>query len=403
MKPTMPPAEASTPERLFTRAFVTVFASGLVFFVAGGLLLPVSPRFAIGPIGADALGFGIAMGMFALASLAARPVVGWLADSVGRRPLLVGGALLTTAGLVLHLGVTTLVPFVAARAILGVGEACFLVAGLSSAGDLAPPRRTGEALSLMSLSIYGGIAAGPVLGEAVLAAGGYPAVWITAAGLTGLSAALAALAPETRPSRPPGAAARRGRLFHPAGVFPGLLVLCLTWGMAGFLTFVALHATALGLDGAGAALLVYGVVVILLRLLGARLPDRVGSARLAGSALVCSAVGLLLIGVLPGLGGLLAGTAVFAVGIALGVPAMIALAMSRAPATERGSVVGTTSVFLDLAFGLAPVALAPLAALAGYPATFVASAVVAVAGAALLIARRASLAPTEPSAEGSAG
>ena len=70
---------------------------------------------------------------------------------------------------------------------------------------------------------------------------------------------------------------------------------------------------------------------------------------------------------------MLAGTAVFAVGIALAIPSILALAMLRAPASERGSVMGTTSVFLDLSFGIAPVALTPLAEAGGYGAAFIAS------------------------------
>jgi MFS family permease len=379
-------------EPLFTRAVATVFAAALVFFVAGGIVLPVAPRFATGPIGADAVGFGIAMGIFSLASLAVRPVVGWTADRSGRRLLLVGGCVLTVAAQLLHVWATTLPPFVVARALLGVGEACFLVAGLAAAGDLAPRGRTGEALSLMSLSIYLGVAIGPVLGEALLGYGGFTVVWLGAAAMSGVAALFALLAPETRPSALPGEAAPRGRLFHPAGLFPGLIILCGTFGMAGFLTFVPLHAEALGLDGAGPALGVFGLVVVLLRLFGARLPDRLGPVRLGGGALVCTATGLLLIGTLPGLAGLLAGTALFAVGVALTMPAILSFAISRAPATERGSVVGTTSVFLDLSFGLAPVVLAPLAARAGYGSIFVAAAMVAAVGAILLVARRSAVA-----------
>jgi MFS family permease len=176
-------------------------------------------------------------------------------------------------------------------------------------------------------------------------------------------------------------------------VFPGFLMLCGTFGMAGFLTFVSLHAEALGLGGAGAALAVFGIVVIALRLFGARLPDRLGPVRLGGTALACTAIGLLLIGVLPGQAGLLVGTAIFAAGVALTLPAVMSLAMSRASADERGSVVGTASLFLDLSFGLAPVLLAPLAAVAGYPATFVAASGVAAVGAVVLFVRRAAVVP----------
>lgn len=388
---TRPPGIA--PDRLFTRAFVAVFAAALVFFVSGGIIIPIAPRFATGPIGADVIGFGMAMGVFSLASLAVRPVVGWSADRFGRRPLLVGGSLLTVVALLLHLPATGLPLFIAARALLGVAEASFLVAGLAAGGDLAPPRRTGEALSLLSLSIYGGVALGPIIGERLLGAGGYPAVWVGAAVLAAVAAGLAWLAPETRPSTRRTGNAPRGRLFHPAGVFPGFLMLCGIFGMAGFLTFVPLHAVALGLDGAGSAFAVFGVVVILLRFFGAKLPDRLGPVRLGASALGGTATGLVLIGVLPGQAGLLLGTIVFAAGIALTLPALMTLAMSRAPAEERGSVVGTASVFLDLSFGLAPVALAPLAASAGYPATFIAAGVLAAVGALVLVVRRAAVMP----------
>jgi hypothetical protein len=62
--------------------------------------------------------------------------------------------------------------------------------------------------------------------------------------------------------------------------------------------------------------------------------------------------------------------------------------------------VGTTTVFLDIAFGVAPVALGVVADLAGYPEVFLASAVLAAAGSALIVARRASIAVPSPAAGG---
>jgi MFS family permease len=352
------------PDRLLTGPFLALVASSLVFFVAGGMMLPVAPLFATGPIGVDAVGFGLSIGVFSLAALAVRPAVGWSADRFGRRPLLVGGALLTAAATAFHLGVDSIGPFVAVRALLGVAEGAFLVAMLSGFADLAPPRRTGEALSLGSAALWTGVAIGPMIGETLRAAGSFAAVWVGAALLALVAAGLVVLVPETRPGAPQGAG-RRGRLFHPAGLLPGVLVLSATWGMAGFLAFVPLHAQALGASGAGPALGLYGGIVLAIRLGGARLPDRIGPARLSAIALAIIAGGLVLLGTLPGFGGLLVGTAVFAVGIGLSVPSIMALAIQRAPAAERGSVVGTASVFLDLSFGLAPVVLAPVAREAG--------------------------------------
>jgi len=119
----------------------------------------------------------------------------------------------------------------------------------------------------------------------------------------------------------------------------------------------------------------------------------------SGAALVVSALGLATIGLLPSPEGLIAGTFVFAVGVAFIMPALLTLAVSRVPPAERGTVSGTVTVFLDISFGVAPVALGLVANRAGYEPTFLISAVLAAAGAGLLFLRRRSLElPSVPAA-----
>ena len=62
----------------------------------------------------------------------------------------------------------------------------------------------------------------------------------------------------------------------------------------------------------------------------------------------------------------------------------------------RGSVVGTSSAFLDLSFGLAPASLGIVADAAGYPAAFLVGALVSLVGAGIIALRRASLAAPRP-------
>jgi hypothetical protein len=65
--------------------------------------------------------------------------------------------------------------------------------------------------------------------------------------------------------------------------------------------------------------------------------------------------------------------------------------VSRVDENERGSVVGTTTLFLDLAFGLAPAVLGALAGLTGYGPTFVVGGAIAASGSLLLFLRRGSV------------
>ena len=378
--------------RLVTPAFVILAAATLAFFVAGGLVLPIAPRFAKLALDADALGFGLAIGSFAIASLLLRPVVGWSSDQYGRRPLLVGGSLLTFGALLLHIAAADLFVFTVARCLLGAGEAFFFVAALAAASDIAPEEMRSEAISYLSLSLYLGIAIGPPVAEWIFAAASYAAVWIAAAAVAGSAVVLSIFVPESAPnvtgSRPTGSAAHM--LIHPAGVLPGIVIFFGLWGMAGFFTFLPLYTPEVGMEGAGLPLTTYALVVVVLRIVGATWPDRFGAARLSGAALAVSAIGLAVIGLVPTSLGLVLGTFVFATGVAFIMPALLALAVSRVSASERGTVVGTAAVFLDLAFGVAPVALGFLSDATGYRSTFLASALLAVLAVIVLRAARAS-------------
>jgi MFS family permease len=386
-------------DRLITGPFAALFVAALAFFTASSLVLPVASRFAEGSLQLDALGVGIGIGAFSVAALLMRPVVGWAADRFGRRPLLLFGGALTVVALVAHLAVGSLPAFIAVRSLLGIAEAFFFVAALAAISDLAPEDRRGEAINLGSLSVYIGLAVGPFIGELVLDGLGFDAAWLTAAGIAVLATGLTLLVPETAPavvatgSVDQRRSTTRVQLIHPAGILPGLLILTGTWGMAGFFAFIPLHADAVGLDGAGPLLALYAVIVIGLRVVFAKLPDQLGAVRLSGSALVATGVGLGLMGLLQGSLGLIVGTAIFAAGIAFMFPALMAVAVARVTPRERGAVVGTTSAFLDLSFGLAPAVLGLIVGDGGYGIAFVLSGAIALLGALALALLRGSMRP----------
>lgn len=380
-----PPAREA---RLFTRPFISLFAASLAFFVSGAVFLPVVPRFTIGPLGGDNFAVGVVLGAFAIASLLMRPFAGRFADRRGRRIVLIVGAVITVGASFGHLAAGTIPLLVVMRLLLGVGEALFFVAALASATDLAPDHRRGEAISLISLSLYLALAIGPVIGEAVLGSIGFGAVWLAAGALALFAVLLTWFAPETLPPASRSTAAGRQQLLHRRGIEPGLLLLCGVWGMGPFFAFLPLLADERGLGGAGTFFGVFAIIVVGLRIVGAKLPDRIGAARLSGTALVVSAIGMAIAGVAPTFVGLLVATMVFAIGVAFTFPAIMAMAVIGVAADERGAVVGTAGLFVDAAFGLSPAVLGLLAQSSGYPSTFLVSAVVAAVGAAWLLIRQ---------------
>ncbi|MGH2573814.1 MAG: MFS transporter [Actinomycetota bacterium] len=378
--------EAARP-RLFTPAFVTVTLASLAYFTAEGVLLPALPRYVEGPLGGGDVAVGLVVGAFSLSAFFLRPWAGGLGDRRGRRLLMVVGAAVFAISVLGYLVARSPLTLAALRLLTGAGDALFFVGVFTAATDLAPPNRHGEAMSYFSLSIYVGIGIGPLLSEAAIDVIGFPGAWLLAALGAAIAITLSTRMPDTRPEPSVGSAARR-RLIHRAGLLPGLVMLTSIWGMAGFLTFVPLYALDLGMSGSWLVLGLFSAVVVLVRSLGARIPDRLGAGRATRLALAASTLGLLSAGLWHSPAGLVVGTAVFGLGIALFTPALMTLAVDGVPPTERGAVIGTTSAFLDLAFGLGPATLGFVAAGVGREGTFVTGAGVALAGLAIVVGSR---------------
>lgn len=379
---------------LLTRPFLLVTAATFAYFVSVGMLLPTLPLYVEEVLGGSDLAVGITVGAFGFTALLLRPWVGRSGDRSGRRRLLVGGALVVGATVLAYPLAGSVPVLVGLRLLTGAGEAAFFVSAATVITDLAPGPRRGEAMSLYSLALYGGIAVGPVVGESLLQAAGFGPLWFASAGACVVAAAVGVPVPETRPDRPTDT--RRPPLVHPAAVVPGAILLTSVLGFAGFAAFVPLYVRDIGMSGSRGVFVAYSVVLLAIRGFGARIPDHVGPVRTALTALVCTAGGLAVAALWATPAGLYTGTVLFAVGQALAFPALVSLALHRAPDTERGAVMGTQTAFVDLAFAAGGLSLGAVAERFGYDGAFLVAAAIALGGLVLLLTTRARLTRTAP-------
>ena len=225
------------------------------------------------------------------------------------------------------------------RVLMGLGEACFFVGATTMATDLAPEARRGEAVSYWSVALWGGLAFGPVLGELLLNGSNYDLVWYVAGGLA-LTAAAVAFG--TRETHVRDEHETRGRLIAPEAIRPGIILAAVLMGITGFSIFLPLYAPDVGVDDVGPLFLVYGIVVVFVRIFGAKLPDRLGPIRSGTIAIGASAVGLGLLAVWQSTAGLVVATIVVAVGLVVPLPVDAAARparRARAPARIRGRYV----------------------------------------------------------------
>lgn len=370
-------------ERLFTPSFVSLGLADLAYFLAVGIAIYALPLYVTGPIGSTPAGAGMAFGAFAISAILLRPLAGRWSDTHGRRPLLVGGALLAAVALLATPLAHTLATVVALRLVLGVAEALFFVASLAALADLAPPDRTAEAISYNSLGLYLGLALGAPVGEALVTVLGFAGAWSAAAILSLVAAMLAGRIGETRAPRHP--AAPPAALIHRPAIPAALGFLASIIAMGSFLAFVPLHANAIGLVSASLPLFVYGIVVVVLRIALAPIQDKLPPLPVAATALLTIAAGLLVLLAWATPTGLLTGAVLLGTGVALSTPAFFAAIFATADPSSRGAAAGTFSIALDLGLGAGPIILGWVAHSGSIATAFLVAAGVALAGSAWTI------------------
>jgi MFS family permease len=374
----------SSGDRLLTPRFALVVAVGLAYFFSLGMLLPVVPLFVEDELGGGSVAVGVAVGAFSVGAVLLRPFAGRIGDRMGRRVLIIGGALTVGVAVALYPLADSVAVLLPARVLGGIGEAAFFVGAGTMVTDLAPEARRGEAISYWSVAVYGGLAFGPALGEWLLDHDHYSRVWVVSAVLAVFAGLLALATRETMRPLPAGVEPPHQPLLHRAALAPGTVLFLGMVPLAGFAGFIPLYVTDIGLEDSRGVFLLYGCIVLAVRIFGARVPDRIGALRAGTLATGGIAAGMVVLAAVPRPWGLYTGTAVLALGMSQLYPSMLMLALTGVPETERGSAVGTTSSFFDLSQGFGAVMLGGVVAVSGYQGSFVAAAVLALAGLVLL-------------------
>ncbi len=365
-------------------SFAGVFAVTFCGLVGVGSVLPVLPRYIHGPLDSGDVAVGVVIGAYAITGLLLRPVAGRFADTRGRKPTVLAGALLVALSGFLYLPSLGIAGLIVARLILGAGEGAVYTAGSAWIVDLAPEERRGRVLGLYGLAVWGGLSVGPLLGEVLLDAGGYDLVWIVAGALPVLGALIALAA---RDPFVPLAHAEPHPLIAPEAVGPGFAVGLASFGYAAVATFIVLHLEARGVGNGATVFAAFAAMIVLTRIVFGDLPDRMGAAPVAIAATIGEALGLILIAVAHSLPVALVGGIAMGGAFALLNPSLMLIALGRVSQQARGAAMGTYTAFFDAGVGLGAPIAGLVAALTDYEGAFIFAAVVCLASALLILVR----------------
>lgn len=365
-------------------SFHLALAANLFFFTGFQWTFATLPGY-VQEIGGDAAAIGLAFGLFSLSAVAVRPLVGWLVDRWGRKPVLLAGAVIFGLSPALYALLDTLWLFQIVRVFHGVGIAAFTTAYTTLVGDLAPPARRGEAIGLSGITNNLGMLFAPALGVAVVGAWGYAAhFWISAA-LSALSVVL--LLPIVEPARQPAAQSAGPSLRSVVRLRPvwvasfGITGLAVAYGAV--LGFLAPFADEYRLTAAGGYFSAFAVAMMLAQASAGWLSDRVGRRAVALPGMAAAILAMAGLGLVRTDAGLLLAGAGFGLSWGLARAGLDTAVVDAVSAEARGMAVGVLYTMFDVGVGVGSFGLGIIAQAQGYGAVFYAAgawAVVALCG-----------------------
>lgn len=368
------PARRAEPSVPTVRLWLAVFAG----YLALGATLQLLPVWVTGELHRSVVAAGAAVGLAFVATAAGRPVAGAGADRGHPRRLVVVGASAVLTGSVLSALPAGLPSLLVGRVIMGGGEAFLFGAAIPWVLSVCPSDQRGRASGLFGLSMWGGLALGPVCATVVDALSGPRGVWVLVVGLAVASTVLTLVIRST--SMPAAAVIDEPlslrALVPRSAVLPGAVFGCAGYGYgavsAGLVLFMLDHHLA-----GAAALPTFAAAFLGLRTFGSGLVDRFGATVVAACSLACGAAGAVLVSVSTSTASALVATVLMGAGTSLMFPSTVAWSLARresGSAAGQGAFIGVSSSFWDLGIAAGGVLTGVAIGSAGYSTAWLISA-----------------------------
>ncbi|MDR7451664.1 MAG: MFS transporter [Armatimonadota bacterium] len=389
-------------------------------------IIPLLPLYLTERLGASVKMVGMVVAAFALVETVMKTAWGSLADRVGRRPMIIGGLLLSSLTPFAMSLLRTPWLFVPLRLLDGGGSSALWPAAAAVIADTTPPHQRAAAMGTLNMFFLSGLALGPSLGLYAVALSGTYAAGFYLAGVVLFAAALISgvalrglgathlMAPPRPPARTEeigyhGAAPnpRLEEVVESARRYPLFLSMLVVaflqmFGaglLAPILVIYARRVVGLSEHVIGTLFLLLLLSVAAASVPSGRLADRWGKLRSMAWGMALASLGMWILPVSPVLSVLVAAAFVLGVGYALAAPAWHAMVSEIAPPGRTAFALGTFQTAQGLGLVLGPLLGGLLWDEMGSSAPFVGAAVLLSLGTILLLvaARRAgSTAPAGP-------
>lgn len=340
---------------LFTPRFVALWLFQFGTFFSAFQLLPVIPLRII-ELGGSKAAAGLFLGVYTFSSAFAAPVMGGIADHIGRKRMLVIASILFIL-FSLAYGVVPWLPVVLAIAVVhGAIWSSILSAAGALMTDFIPVERRTEGLAYWGLAPTAAISMAPAVGLFMYRFG-WLALCVEIAVISAVMAIWAATLPAGWQTAGKRTFPRASELWDWAVIRATLSLTAVSFGYGGITSYVTLLSRERSIVPESLFFTVFAISVVLIRVFTSRLGDRFGPKVLLYPAFVAMPISFALLAIASTRWEMVVSAVLFGIGLGASFPAFMTFVVANTDETRRGRTFGSVIWAFDTGIGLGSIVI----------------------------------------------
>lgn len=341
-------------QHIYNYQFILVCLSSLFFSASYNMLIPELPNYLSGLGGADYKGLIIAL--FTLTAGLSRPFSGKLTDTIGRKPVLIFGAIICVITGVFYPILTSISGFLFLRLLHGFSTGFSPTAIATYVSDIIPKEKLGEAMGIQGLCFSTGLALGPALGSYIRLYSDYNMLFYSSSFIALISILLVLKVKETLLIKQKFTF--KSLLISKKDIIakealPAAIITFITYlGFGVVLTLIPDWSDALGIVNKGTFFIAFTISSVFVRILAGKFSDVFGRTMVINIGLLFLVLALILLGVLNTINGMLVAAVFY--GLAMGIisPTVNAWTIDLSNPSSKGKAIATMYIALEAGIGL---------------------------------------------------
>ncbi len=358
--------------------FFTSFFITLVYF----LLVTTMAVYAIQQFNASESMAGLAASIFVIGAFISRLFTGRYLETIGRKRVLMVGALLFFVPTLLYFTVSNMNLLLLVRFIHGAGFGISTTALSTIVIDIIPKERRGEGISYFFLNHTLATSIGPFLGLYLNQHAGFSMIFIVCTILSSISVIIPLFLKIPRPVITEDQSNslkgfKLSNFFEKKAVPMSLMITIMGFVYSGILSFLTAYATEINLiEAASFFFLVYSITLLISRPFTGKLLDKKGDNFVTYPSILSFAIGLLILSQSYNSFTFLLSSVFIALGFGTMQSCFQAIAIKESPKHRVGLATSTYLICIDFGVGVGPFVLGAVIPMFGFRGLYVTLAIV---------------------------